>query len=54
MREAQVCKFLIVDHARALLECYLWFKPVVRIGFGIAALLPFPKAYAMFSCYSAS
>jgi hypothetical protein len=25
-REAHVCKFLIVDHARALLECYLWFK----------------------------
>jgi hypothetical protein len=25
--EAHVCKFLLVDHARGLLECYLWFKP---------------------------
>ena len=45
-RDAHVCKFLLVDHARSLLESH--------IGFGIAALSPFPKEHAMFSCYSAS
>jgi hypothetical protein len=34
-REVHVCKFLLVDHAGALLEC--------RIGFGIAALSPLPQ-----------
>jgi hypothetical protein len=38
MREAHVCKFLIVDHARALLECYLWVKPWSA---STSVLLPF-------------